>query len=91
MGSFDVTMKGHYEKTVTITGESLEEAVANLHILLANPDLIGFSNEDFSYGEVSFADESEDEDECLEHEDCLDCPYYCPLYRECRYEDECEG
>ena len=44
MVNFDVTLKGHYEKTVTISGKSLEDAVANLHILLADPDLIGFSN-----------------------------------------------
>lgn len=89
MNSFDVTMKGHYEKTVTISGNSLEEAVTNLHIMLANPDLIGFSNEDFMYGEVAFADEADDEDECLEHEDCSDCPYYCPVRGECMYGDEC--
>lgn len=87
MVNFDVTLKGHYEKTVTISGKSLEDAVANLHILLADPDLIGFSNEDFCYGEASFAGEDDEEDECLEYEECTDCPHYCPLHKECRYED----
>lgn len=87
MVNFDVTLKGHYEKNVTISGESLEDAVANFHILLADPDRIGFSNEDFCYGEASFADEDEEEDGCLKHEGCADCPYYYPLHKECRYKD----
>ena len=32
--------------------------------------------------------EDEDEDECLKHEDCSDCPYFCPMCGECRLEDE---
>ena len=33
-------------------------------------------------------DDDEDEDECLKHEECSDCPYFCPMCGECRLEDE---
>ena len=95
MKKYDVTLTGHYEKSITVYAESPEQAAEKVRIILCDTDLIDFSDDDFDYGEADIqeADEErtaenraddEDEDECLKHEECSDCP----LCGECRLEDE---
>ena len=96
MKKYDVTLTGHYEKSITVYAESPEQAAEKVRIILCDTDLIDFSDDDFDYGEADIqeADEErtaenraddEDEDEC-----CSDCPYFCPVCGECMYEDECD-
>ena len=88
MKKYDVTLTGHYEKSITVYAESPEQAAEKVRIILCDTDLIDFSDDDFDYGEADIqeADEErtaenraddEDEDECLKHEECSDCPYFC--------------
>ena len=69
-----------------------------LKIILFDTDLIDFFDEDFVCGEADIAEADGDgdkendtpddeEDECLKHEDCSECPYFCPMCGECRLED----
>lgn len=99
MKKYDVTLTGHYEKTISVYADSPEQAAEKVKIILFDTDLIEFSDEDFACGEANIQDADEDgteengaddegEDECLENEDCSDCPYYCPMCGECMYEDE---
>ena len=97
MKKYDVTLRGHYEKTISVYADSPEEAKEKTEIVLFDTDLIDFSDEDFVCGEADIEDadktegkDADIEDECLEHEDCSECPYFCPVCGECVYEDECE-
>ncbi len=99
MKKYDVTLTGHYEKTISVYADSPKQAAEKVKIILFDTDLIEFSDEDFVCGEADIAEadehdedgckETEGEDECLEHEDCSDCLYFCPVRGECMYEDEC--
>ncbi|MDL2249641.1 hypothetical protein LJC51_03175 [Lachnospiraceae bacterium OttesenSCG-928-J05] len=95
MKKYDVTLRGHYEKTISIYADSPEEVKEKMEIILCDTDLIGFSDDDFVCGEADINEVSEDggketeaEDECFENEDCSDCPYFCPVCGECMYKDE---
>lgn len=99
MKKYDVTLIGHYEKTIAVYADSPEQAAEKVRIILCDTDLIDFSDDDFDYGEADIqeADEErtaenraddEDEDECLKHEEGSDSPYFCPMCGECRLEDE---
>ena len=94
MKKYDVTLRGHYEKTISVYSDSPEEAKKKTEIVLFDTDLIDFSDDDFVCGEANITENScednEGEDECLEYEDCSECPYFCPVCGECVYEDECE-
>ena len=92
MKQYDVTLTGHYEKTISVYADSPEQAAEKLKIILFDTDLIDFSDEDFVCGEADIGgsrrgrrkeiDPSDDEeDECLKHEDCSECPYFCPMWR----------
>ena len=98
MKKYDVTLTAHYEKTISVCAESAEQAKAKTEIILFDIDLINFADEDFVCGEADIAEADgdgekeidtpdEDEDECLKHEDCSECPYFCPMCGECRLED----
>ena len=89
-----MTLTAHYEKTVSVCADSPEQAAEKVKIILFDTDLIEFSDEDFVCGEADIADadktepeETDIEDECLEHEECSGCPYYCHVCGECMYED----
>lgn len=99
MKKYDVTLTGHYEKTISIYADSPEQAAEKVEMILFDTNLIDFSDEDFIGGEADIQDadedggtesdvSDEDEDECLKHEDCSDCKYFCPMCGECRLEDE---
>ena len=97
MKKFEVTLTGHYEKTISVYADSPEQAAEKVKIILFDTDLIDFSDEDFVCGGADIQDA--DEDGCEEHaaengdmEDdcCSDCPYFCPVCGECMYEDECD-
>lgn len=97
MKKYDVTLTGHYEKTISVYAESPEEAKEKTKIILFNTDLIQFSDEDFVCGEADITEENEGDfeenevtDEDMEDEDCSGCPYFCPVCGECLYEDECD-
>ncbi len=96
MKQYDITLTGHFEKSVSIYADSPEQAAEKLKIVLFDTDLITFSDEDFVCGEADIKDENEDGDEEMEtegggfeNEDCSDCPYFCPVCGECMYEDGC--
>ena len=100
MKKYDVTLTGHYEKTISVYADSTEQAAEKVKTILFDTDLIEFSDEDFVCGEADIQDADKDgmeengvktegEDECL-GQDCSDCPYFCPVCQECMYEDECE-
>lgn len=87
MKQYDVTLTGHYEKTISVYADSPEQAAEKLRIILFDTDLIDFSDEDFVCGEADIMEADEDgekeidpsdegEDECLKHEDCSECPYF---------------
>ena len=93
MKQYEVTLTGHFEKTISIYADSPEQAAEKLKIILFDTDLIAFSNEDFVCGEADIKDENEDgcEEQATENEDmedvcCSDCPYFCPVCGECMYE-----
>ena len=95
MKKYDVTLTAHYEKTISVYAENPEQAKEKTQIILFDTDLIDFTDDDFVCGEADITDAEEnadetaqDDDPCLEHEDCSDCPYYCPMCGECRHEDE---
>lgn len=97
MKKYDVTLRGHYEKTVSVYADSPEEAKKKTEIVLFDTDLIDFSNEDFVCGEADITEsledgceENADEDGGLENENCSECPYFCSVCKECMYEGECE-
>lgn len=97
MKKYDVTLTGHYEKTISVYAESPKEAKEKTKIILFDTDLIQFSNEDFVCGEADITEENEGDfeenevtDEDMEDEDCSGCPYFCPVCGECLYEDECD-
>ena len=97
MKKYDVTLKGHYEKTISVYAESPEEAKEKTKIILFDTDLIQFFDEDFVYGEADITEKNEDDfednevtDEDMEDEDCSGCPYFCPVCGECLYENECD-
>ena len=90
MKQYEVTLTGHFEKTVSIYADSPEQAAEKLKIILFDTDLITFSNEDFVCGEADIKDENEDgcEENAVENGDmedvcCSDCPYFCPVCGEC--------
>ncbi|MCM1219969.1 MAG: hypothetical protein NC311_16770 [Muribaculaceae bacterium] len=94
MKKYEVTLTAHYEKTISVYADSPEEAEEKLKTVLFGTDLVTFSEEDFVCGEADIADagkteaeEADIEDECLEHEGCSGCPYFCPVCGECMYED----
>lgn len=99
MKQYEVTLTGHYEKTISVYADSPEQAAEKVKIVLFDTDLIEFSDEDFVCGEADIQDadecdedgceENADEDEDMENACCSDCPYYCPMCGECMYEDEC--
>ena len=89
-----MTLTAHYEKTISVYADSPEEAREKLKTVLFDTDLVSFSDENFVCGEADIADadkiepeETDIEDECLEHEECSGCPYYCHVCGECMYED----
>ena len=96
MKKYDVTLRGHYEKTISVYADSPEEAKKKTEIVLFDTDLIDFTDDDFVCGEADITEHSEDglddtdEEELSEENDCSDCPYFCPVCGECLYEDECE-
>lgn len=97
MKKYDVTLTGHYEKTISVYAESPEEAKEKTKIILFDTDLIQFSEEDFVCGEADITEENEGDfedneftGESMEDEDCSGCPYFCPVCGECLYEDECD-
>ena len=96
MKQYEVTLTGHFEKTVSIYADSPEQAAEKLKIILFDTDLITFSDEDFVCGEADIKDENEGgceenaaEDEDMEDVCCSGCPYFCPVCGECMYEDGC--
>lgn len=95
MKKYDVTLTAHYEKTISVYADSPEDARKKVEIVLFDTNLIDFTDEDFTSGEADINEAGKDGgeeitsiDECLEHEDCSDCPYFCPMCGECRLEDE---
>ena len=89
-----MTLTAHYEKTISVYADSPEEAREKLKTVLFDTALVSFSDENFVCGEADIADadkiepeETDIEDECLEHEECSGCPYYCHVCGECMYED----
>ena len=97
MKKYDVNLKGHYEKTISVYANSPEEAKKKTEIVLFDTDLIDFTDDDFVCGEANITkpledgcEDNTDEDVCLEVEDCSECPYFCPVCQECMYEDDCE-
>lgn len=97
MKKYAVILRGHYEKTISLYADTPEEAKKKTEMVLFDTDLIAFSDEDFVCGEADITEcleedceEKANEDGGLENEDCSDCPYFCPVYGECMYEDDCE-
>ena len=79
MKKYDVTLRGHYEKTISVYADSPEEAKKKTEIVLFDTDLIDFTDDDFVCGEADITEsltdgceDNEDEDACLEYEDWND-------------------
>ena len=97
MKKYAVTLRGHYEKTISVYADTPEEAKKKTEIVLFDTDLIDFTDDDFVCGEADITEcledgfeENADGNGGLEMEDCSDCPYYCSVCGECMYEDDCE-
>ena len=56
MKQYEVTLTGHYEKTISVYADSPEQAAEKLKIILFDTDLIDFSDEDFVCGEADIAE-----------------------------------
>ena len=52
MKQYEVTLTGHYEKTISVYADSPEQAAEKLKIILFDTDLIDFSDEDYVCGEA---------------------------------------
>ncbi|NBI69968.1 hypothetical protein D3Z50_02565 [Clostridiaceae bacterium] len=94
MKQYEITLTGHFEKTVSIYADSPEQAAEKLKIVLFDTDLIAFSDEDFVCGEADIKDENEDgceenaaEDEDMEDVCCSDCPCFRMMCKGCRQKD----
>lgn len=46
MKKYDVTLIGHYEKTIAVYADSPEQAAEKVRIILCDTDLIDFSDDD---------------------------------------------
>lgn len=95
MKKFNVTLTGHYEKTISVYADSSKQAAEKVKMILFDTDLTDFSDEDFVSGEADIqdADESGCEEKSMEDEDvgddcCSDCPYFCHVCGECMREGE---
>ena len=95
MKKYEVTLTGHYEKTISVYAESPEQAKEKIEIILFDTDLVDFADEDFIGGEAAISDTGEDglcdtteEKDASEDDDCSGCPYRCPVCGECLYEDD---
>ena len=60
MKKYAVTLRGHYEKTISVYADTPEEAKKKTETVLFDTDLIDFTDDDFVYGEADIT-------ECLEN------------------------
>ena len=74
MKKYDVTLTGHFEKTVSIYADSPEQAAEKLKIILFDTDLVRFSDGDFVCGEAEINDPMEDAGEESEADDDGESP-----------------
>lgn len=86
MKKYEVTLRGHYEKTISVYADSPEDAKRKTEIVLFDTDVIDFSDDDFVSGEANIAEADKDCCEEIEAEDgmemdacCRVCPYLCPV------------
>ena len=56
MKQYEVTLTGHYEKTISVYADSPEQAAEKLKIILFDTNLIDFSDEDFVCDEADIAE-----------------------------------
>ena len=90
MKKYDVTLTGHFEKTVSIYADSPEQAAEKLKIILFDTDLVRFSDGDFVCGEAEISDpmedageENESEGEDFEDGCCSECPCFRTVCKGC--------
>lgn len=90
MKQYEVTLTGHFEKTVSIYADSPEQAAEKLKTVLFDTDLVKFSDGDFVCGEAEINDpmedageESESEGEDFEDGCCSDCPCFRMMCKGC--------
>lgn len=95
MKKYEATLTGHYEKTISVYADNPEDAKRKLEIVLFDTDIFDFSDDDFIRGEADIRDTDKDDcedketgDECMEYEDCMDCPCFCHVCGECMCEGE---
>lgn len=95
MKKYDVTLTGHYEKTLSVYANTAEQAAEKVKIVLFDTDLIDFFDDDFVCGEAVITDDSEDdcandetESDDYDDDDCSGCAYYCPVCGCCMCGDE---
>lgn len=69
MKQYDVTLTGHYEKTISVYADSPEQAAEKLKIILFDTDLIDFSDEDFVCGEADITEADEGGEEEIDPSD----------------------
>ena len=60
MKKYAVTLRGHYEKTISVYADSPEEAKKKTETVLFDTDLIDFSDDDFVCGEADITESLED-------------------------------
>ena len=94
MKQYDITLTGHFEKSVSIYADSPEQAAEKLKIVLFDTDLIQFSDGDFVCGEAEINDpmedageENESEGEDFEDGCCSGCPCFGTVCKGCCHED----
>lgn len=92
MNKYNVTLTGHYEKTIAVYADSPEQAAEKVQIILFDTDLIDFFDEDFVGGEADIMDASKSdcdkdgaEDGNVADDCCSDCLYLCPVCKACMY------
>lgn len=92
MKNYDVTLTGHYEKTISVRAKTPAHAREKIETILFDTDLIDFTDDDFICGEATITDpyenECEENDESLTDDCCSGCAYQCPVCGNCLYEDE---
>ena len=94
MKKYDVTLTGHYEKTISVYADSPEQAKEKMETVLFDTDLIHFTDNDFVCGEAVITDDNEGNHEEIEvqsdddaEDECSGCPYLCPMCGCCMCED----
>ena len=84
MKKYDVILTGHYQKRISVYGNSPQEVKEKMEMILTDTDLIHFDNEDFMQGEAAIViPETEVSEEDFEESEFPDDEFEDDSFSEC--------